>query len=138
MLVPQAALDEVEQGTFMATNTRIPGSFRLEKPFKIESKHYPNATALSLWRFPQTLKKPLLFPNSDFCISNSTSYLPLFRLLEEFAGNPDQHAVGKLGFQPRFGEFIQHLGHSQAVVFPKVIEQPQSMILWNGKQRGRH
>lgn len=99
------------------------------------SMHYPSTPVLSV-EIPTNAAASQTLIN--YCHWNPACSLPLFRLLEQFAGNPDQHAVGKLGFQAGFGEFIQHLGDSQAVVFPKVIEQPQSMILWDGKQRGRH
>lgn len=61
---------------------------------------------------------------------------PSLRLIQQLAGDPDQHAVGKRRLQTRLGELVQHLGDSQAVVLPQVVEQAQGVVL--GRQENTY
>lgn len=54
---------------------------------------------------------------------------PSLRLVQQFAGDPDEHAVGKGRLETRFGELVEHLGDSKTVVLPEVIQQAQGMVL---------
>lgn len=67
------------------------------------------------------------------CIQSKA--LPSFSLLQELAGNADQHAVRKRRFQARLGELIEHLRDGEAVVLSQVIEQTQSVVLNIHKHR---
>lgn len=54
---------------------------------------------------------------------------PGLGLIQQFAGDPDQHAVGKGRLEAGFGELVEHLGDSKAVILSEVIQQAQSMVL---------
>lgn len=56
-------------------------------------------------------------------------FSPSLSLIQKLAGNPDEHAVGKRGLKTRFGELVEHLGDSQAVVLSEVIQQTQGVVL---------
>lgn len=56
-------------------------------------------------------------------------YSPSLRLVQQFAGDPDEHAVGKGRLETRFGELVEHLGDGKTVVLPEVIQQAQGMVL---------
>lgn len=56
-------------------------------------------------------------------------YSPSLRLVQQFAGDPDEHAVGKGRLETRLGELVEHLGDSKTVVLPEVIQQAQGMVL---------
>ena len=58
--------------------------------------------------------------------------VPPLRLLQQLAGDADQHAVGERGLEARLGELVEHLGDGQPVVLPEVVEQPQGVVLERG------
>lgn len=54
---------------------------------------------------------------------------PPLRLVQQFAGDPDEHAVGEGRLETRFGELVEHFGDSKTVVLPEVVQQAQGVIL---------
>lgn len=60
----------------------------------------------------------------------SPTHIPSFCLLQQFTSNANHHAVRKWRLEARLGEFVKHLGHSQTVILPQVVEKTQSMVLW--------
>lgn len=58
---------------------------------------------------------------------------PGLGLVQQLAGDPDQHAVGKRRLEARFGELVEHFGDGEAVVLPQVIQQAQGMVLEKNK-----
>ncbi len=59
-------------------------------------------------------------------------YSPALCLVQQFAGDPDEHAVGEGRLETRLGELVEHLGDSKSVVLPEVIQQAQGMVLEEG------
>lgn len=110
ILIPQAALDEVKQRAVMPDGTET------------EDNTFNNVRGSTC----------------SWCI---TRLLPVcspgFGLIQQFAGDPDQHAVGKGRLEARFGELVEHLGDGKAVILPEVIQQAQGMVLVERTQENR-
>lgn len=110
VLVPQAALDEVKQGAVVTDGT--------------ETKNNTSNDLLwssCSWRFIRVLQVRS----------------PGLGLFQQFTGDPNQHAVGKGGLEARFGELVEHLGDSKAVILSEVIQQAQSMVLKKKENTGK-
>lgn len=102
VLIPQAALDEVKQRTVMADGTET------------KDNTFNN----------------LLGSTCSWCIIWLLQVCsPGLGLIQQFTGDPYQHAVGKGRLEARFGELVEHLGDGKAVTLPEVIQQAQSMVL---------
>lgn len=56
-------------------------------------------------------------------------YSPSLRLIQQLAGNADQHAVSKGRLETRLGELVEHLGHSKAIVLPQMVQQAEGVVL---------
>lgn len=56
-------------------------------------------------------------------------YSPSLGLVQQFAGDPDEHAVGEGRLETRLGELVEHLGDGEAVVLPEMIQQAQGVVL---------
>lgn len=73
------------------------------------------------------------YPDVLVCLYSSFRslqvYSPALCLIQEFAGDPDEHAVGEGRLETRLGELVEHLGDSKTVVLPEVIQQAQGMVL---------
>ena len=63
--------------------------------------------------------------------------LPGLGLIQQFTGDPYQHAVGKGRLEAWFGELVEHLGDGKAIILPEVIQQAQGMVLEGRKQAGK-
>ena len=56
-------------------------------------------------------------------------HVPSLGLLQQLAGDADQHAVGEGGLETGLGELVEHLGDGKAVVLPQVVQQAQGVVL---------
>lgn len=77
-------------------------------------------------------------PTYLLCINLLLVYSPSLCLVQQFTCNPDEHAVGKGRLKTRLGELVEHLGHSEAVILPEVIQQAQGVVLENRTQISSH
>lgn len=78
--------------------------------------------------------KPAFKCIHTLCIELLQIYSPSLCLIQQFAGNPDEHAVGKGRLETRLGELVEHFGHSEAIILPEVIQQAEGMVLENRAQ----
>lgn len=69
------------------------------------------------------------------CIRILQMYSPSLCLIQQFAGNANEHAVSKGRLETRLCELVKHLGHSKTVVLPEVIQQTQGMVLQDKTQQ---
>lgn len=102
ILVPQAALDEVKQRAVVTV--------------KESKKRTAVNNAI----------------NTAACIESLKVHSPSLRLVQQLAGDADEHAVGERRLEARLGELVEHLGDGEAVVLPEVIQQAQRMVLESG------
>lgn len=101
VLVPQAALNEVEQRAVVTERTKAESS---------SVNHLQGSLCAAA-----SVHKPARSPS--------------LRLVQQFAGDPDEHAVGEGRLEARFGELVEHFGDRETVVLPEVIQQAQGVIL---------
>lgn len=47
---------------------------------------------------------------------------PSLCFVQQLAGDPDEHAVGKRRLEARLGELVEHLCDGETVVLPEVIQ----------------
>lgn len=99
VLVPQAALDEVKQRAVVTVNER--------------RKRTAVNNAI----------------NTAVCMKSLKVHSPSLRLVQQLAGDADEHAVGERRLEARLGELVEHLSDGEAVVLPEVIQQAQRMVL---------
>lgn len=56
-----------------------------------------------------------------FLLDHQITNSPSLCLVQQFAGDPDEHAVGKGRLEAGLGELVEHLGDGETVVLPEVI-----------------
>lgn len=80
---------------------------------------------------PQVEPNNLSVGKQLYCVKNpsvivyqiTTGYSPSLCLIQQFASNADEHAVGKGRLETRLGELVEHLGDGKTVILPEVIQQ---------------
>lgn len=76
--------------------------------------------------------------NNTFSQMSSQVHSPSLRLVQQFACDPDEHAVGKWRFKSRLGELVEHLRDSETVILPEVIQQAEGVVLQDGTHTHTH
>lgn len=76
-----------------------------------------------------TTSHQILRSRSSLCVRLLQVYSPSLGLIQQFAGDPDEHAVGEGRLETRLCKLVEHFGHSKTVVLPEVVQQAKRVVL---------